>query len=58
MKKDIIQYAIDVEDTEDDMENKIMDALDKAGINVIGIDWRARWKGENYSNGKPPISSY
>ena len=54
---DIIQYSIDVEKTDDKMQEKIKKALNDAGIPVIGITWKATWNSNDYYSGKPPVSS-
>ena len=54
MAKDIVQFSIDVFETS---EEKIIDALVRAGIIVVGIGWKARWTSEDYFEGKPPVSS-
>ena len=52
---DILQYSIDVRNPVD--EQVIVQALEKAGIEVIGIDWKAAWTDKDYWNCKPPYSS-
>lgn len=54
-KPPVMQYSIDVEDTDEDMETKIKEALEKAGVNVLGICWKARWTGDGYEHGASPI---
>ena len=51
---DVIQYSIDVLDTEDDMEETIVKILENAGIYVMGTNFEARWTGEGYRTGQKP----
>ena len=56
-KPDILQFGIDVLETDPQMEEKIEDALTAAGIEVLGIGWAARWTNEDYYKGRKPVSS-
>ena len=52
------QFAIDVFDCDDDLsEEKIMNALEKAGIPTLGCCWKATWTVDGYNKSEPPISS-
>ena len=52
MDKQILQFAIDVEESNETTEAAIRELLELAGIDVVGISWRARWKSyEDYENG-------
>ena len=53
--KDIIQFAIDIEDN-NITEEKIKEILECAGVEVLGASWKARWKEEDYWEGKLPYS--
>ena len=54
---DILQFAVDVSVTDDNMEKKIEDALIAAGLDVLGVAWSARWTYERYHKGQEPVSS-
>ncbi len=54
MEKDILQYSIDIKEPTNG--KSIVKALEKAGIEVVGIDWKATWTHEDYWSGKPPYS--
>ena len=53
--QDIIQFAVDVKD-DSITEEKIEHILESAGIEVLGISFKARWREEDYWNCKPPFS--
>ena len=52
---EILQFAIDVEGRY--TESQIKDALESAGIYVLGVAWKATWDDDGYHSGKPPVSS-
>lgn len=53
----IRQFSIDVIDCDDNFNEKmIQDAIEKAGIPVLGCAWKATWTEEGYRMGTP-ISS-
>lgn len=55
--KDIVQYSVDVIDVVDGISaEKIVTALEDAGIPVKEITWKASWTEEDYDEGKPPYS--
>lgn len=56
MSRDIVQYAFDVKDTEKLNEEMIEDILTKAGLEVYGVAWKARWTDADYHDCKPPYS--
>ena len=55
MENDIHQYSVDVADPVD--EEKIIKALEDAGIEVLGAMWCASWIDEDYHKGRKPYSS-
>ena len=57
-KPDVLQFSVDVEETDPTMmREKIEDALTTAGLNVLGVEWAARWTNEEYYKGRKPVSS-
>lgn len=58
-KRPVMQYSIDVEEDDADdvenLENRIRDVLEAAGIKVLGTSWKARWTGDGYEHGASPI---
>lgn len=53
---DVLQYSIDIVETQHLDENELRRILEEAGFIVKGISWNARWTEEGYDNGKAPIS--
>ena len=50
--KQILQFAIDVEESDDTTEDALRALLELAGMNVLGVCWKARWKSyRDYENG-------
>lgn len=54
---DVVQFSIDLADTEINMEEKINKALEAAGLYVLGIEWKATWTNDGYHKGEPPVDS-
>ena len=51
-EKQILQFSIDVEESDETTEAAIRELLELAGISVVGVSWRARWKSyKDYENG-------
>ena len=55
MPNDILQYAIDIRNPID--LQTIRKALENAGIDVVGIEYKASWHDEDYWNCKKPYRS-
>lgn len=53
---DVLQYSIDIVETQTLDENELRRILEDAGFIVKGISWNARWTEEGYDNGEAPIS--
>ena len=54
----IRQFSVDVVDCDDILsEEMIAEILEKAGIPVLGCQWKATWTEDGYSKCEPPIDS-
>ena len=52
---EVLQFSIDVEGKY--TESEIKEVLENAGIDIIGIAWKATWDSDDYHAGKPPKCS-
>ena len=54
---DILQFSMDIEDTNEFDAYKLTSILESVGITVLGCQWKATWTNEGYEKGEAPISS-
>ena len=55
--KRVLQFAVDIEDDGMMTEELFQEAIERAGLNVLGVAWKATWTDEGYHKSEPPISS-